>query len=257
MDISLLLFWSKKTLATLLLPPALPLLPMLGGLLLLRRRPRSARALLWGGLALQLALILPVTVAPLVAAVEDLPALDPQATAQAQAIVILGAGRREHAPEYGGQTVNRLALERLRYGAHLARASGLPILVSGGSSSGQVSEASLMKAALEEDFGIPVRWAEDASWDTRQNARLSARMLEEAGVQRILLVTHAAHMRRARREFEASGLQVLPAPTAWLGGDAGAPASKARSWTPSANTAYAAWFALHEMLGELAYRIAR
>ena len=114
-----------------------------------------------------------------------------------------------------------------------------------------------MKTVLEEDFGVPVRWAENESWDTRQNARLSAHVLEEAGVRRILLVTHAAHMRRATHEFEASGLEVLPAPTAWLGGEGGAPATNLRSWTPNPNTAYSAWFALHEILGELAYRLGR
>lgn len=258
MDISLLLFWSKKLLATLLLPPVLPLLPLLGGLLLLRRRPRAARALLWSGLALQFALIIPLTVAPLLASVERMPALTPQASASAQAIVILGAGRREHAPEYGGQTVNRLALERLRYGAHLARRTDLPVLVSGGSSdSSAIAEAALMKTVLEEDFGVAVRWTEAASWDTRQNARLSAKLLNEAGIHRILLVTHAAHMRRASREFEAAGLEVIPAPTAWLAGEEGAAPGKLRSWMPSPNTAYAGWFALHEMLGELAYRLGR
>lgn len=258
MDISLFLFWSKKLLAVLLLPPVLPLLPLAAGLLLLRRHPRSARALLWGGVLLQLALITPITVAPLVASVEDMPALTPEAAARAEAIVILGAGRREYAPEYGGQTVNRLALERLRYGAHLARETGLPVLVSGGSSRPDaVPEAVLMKTALEEDFGVPVRWAEATSWDTRQNARLSARLLDEAGVRQILLVTHAAHMRRASREFEASGLEVIPAPTAWLAGEDGAAPEKLRSWIPSQNTAYAGWFAMHELLGELAYRLSR
>lgn len=258
MDISLFLFWAKKLLATLLLPPVLPLLPLLGGLLLLRRHPRGARVLLWGSLALQLVLITPVTVAPLLASVERMPALTSQAAARAEAIVILGAGRREHAPEFGGQTVNRLALERLRYGAHLARQTGLPVMVSGGATrSGQIAEAHLMKTALEEDFGIAVRWAETASRDTRENARLSARLLDEAGVHRILLVTHAAHMRRAKREFAAAGLEVIPAPTAWLAGEDGAAPGKLRSWTPSQNTAYAGWFALHELLGELAYRLSR
>ena len=48
------------------------------------------------------------------------------------AIVILSAGRRTYAPEFGGETVDALALERLRYGADVARQTQLPVLVSGG-----------------------------------------------------------------------------------------------------------------------------
>ena len=50
----------------------------------------------------------------------------------AQAIVILGGGVRRNAPEYGGDTVGRLTLDRVRYGAFVARATGLPVLVTGG-----------------------------------------------------------------------------------------------------------------------------
>src|SRR5262245_33234736 len=51
----------------------------------------------------------------------------------AGAIVVLGGGIYEYAPEYGKETVGRSTLERLRYGAHLARELQLPLLVSGGS----------------------------------------------------------------------------------------------------------------------------
>src|SRR5258707_4562639 len=47
------------------------------------------------------------------------------------AIVILGAGRRVYAPEFGGETVDEFGLERVRYGAALARLTELPVLVSG------------------------------------------------------------------------------------------------------------------------------
>ena len=43
------------------------------------------------------------------------------ASAGADAIVILSGGLRDYAPEYGGSTVNRITLERVRYGARLAR----------------------------------------------------------------------------------------------------------------------------------------
>jgi uncharacterized SAM-binding protein YcdF (DUF218 family) len=56
-------------------------------------------------------------------------------------------------------------------------------------------------------------------------------------------------MRRSVSYFKAAGLQVTPAPTAFLG-----PMADSRnplSWLPSANAAYAAWYALHESAGLL------
>ena len=42
----------------------------------------------------------------------------------AEAIVVLSAGYQRYAPEYGGETIDDLTLARLRYAAHLARATG-------------------------------------------------------------------------------------------------------------------------------------
>lgn len=255
LDSALTLFWLKKLASILLLPPLAPLLLIALGLLLVKRRRRSGLALAWLGVALALFLATPASVGWLLRGLETAPVASADAIRQAQAIVILGAGKRRYAPEYGGETINRLALERLRYGARLARATGLPVLVSGGVPTGERAEAALMKSALEEDFGVPVRWVESAALDTRQNAQFSAIPLRAAGVQRVLLVTHAVHMPRAQAEFEAQGLQVIPAPTAWLGGlDA---SDQVLSALPGATSAYAGWYAAHEWLGLLAYRLRR
>ena len=255
MDLHLLLFWLKKLVSLLVLPPLAPLLLIGAGLLLLHRRPRLGRVLAWGGLALALLLITPVSVRLMLAGLESTPPLPPEAARSAQAIVILGGGQRRHAPEYGGATVNRLSLERLRYGARLARHSGLPILVTGGAPTGEVAEALLMKDALERDFGLKVAWTETASLDTRDNARYSATILKDAGIARVLLVTHAAHMPRAAAEFHAAGIEVIPAPTAWLGGPGGN--EEVLDFMPSASAAYAGWYAVHEWLGRAAYWLNR
>lgn len=254
-DLALLLFWLKKLVAVAILPPVLPLMLIVPGLALLVRHRRAGLALAWTGVAFNLALITPLTVGWLVDALEPTATLSGDAARRAQAVVVLGAGKRTYAPEFGGETVNRLSLERVRYAARLARRTGLPVLVSGGAPSGDLPEAELMKAALEEDFGVQVRWIETASRDTRQNAQFSTVQLRAAGIERILLVTHAAHMARARAEFEARGLEVIPAPTAWLGG--GETGDSVLGLLPSQNTAYAGWFALHEWLGLIAYRLSR
>ncbi|TAH50948.1 MAG: YdcF family protein [Betaproteobacteria bacterium] len=254
-DPSLVLFWLKKLVALAVLPPLMPPLVVAAGLLLLRRRRRAGMLVAWFGIVLQFLLVFPPAVGLLLAPLESSPVLTAEAARDAGAIVILGAGKRDHAPEFGGETVNRLALERLRYGARLARETGLPVLVSGGAPTGELPEAVLMKQCLVEDFGITPRWIETESRDTRDNARLSALQLKAAGVHRVLLVTHAAHMPRALAEFEAQGLGVVPAPTAWLGSHE----SKDRrlALLPSQNTAYAGWYAVHEWLGLLAYRLSR
>lgn len=130
-----------------------------------------------------------------------------------QAIVILGGGRSPDAPEYGGDTVSEYTLERLRYGARLARLTGLPILVSGGSVFGEEqSEAALMQQTLERDFGVKVKWVEGASRTTLENAQRTKALLTEAGIRRVYLVTHAWHMARAQWAFVETGLDAVPAP---------------------------------------------
>jgi hypothetical protein len=95
------------------------------------------------------------------------PPLDIERARTAQAIVILGGGTRHNAAEYGGDTLGRLTLERVRYGARVARMTELPVLVSGGAPSGGESEAKLMQDALQREFGVPVRWVERSSARTR------------------------------------------------------------------------------------------
>ncbi|MDR3213149.1 MAG: YdcF family protein [Azoarcus sp.] len=254
-SLPLFLFWLKKGVSALILPPLLPFVLVFAGLVFIQRRWRGGFALAWLGAAIGVLTITPVVVDGMLAPLEPAAPLRLADARDAQAIVILGGGRVFDAPEYGGDTVSFLTLERLRYGARLARETGLPVLVSGGSpGGGRAPEALLMKAALEEDFHTPVSWTEENSLDTRQNAVNSAALLKAAGIGRIVLVTHAAHMRRAREEFVAQGLNVTEAPTAWLNSPHN---NKILPALPNPGAAYAGWFALHEWLGLLASRLSR
>lgn len=197
----------------LILPPAGPLIVALIGVLLWRRAPRAGRALAAIGTLTLLALSLPI-VGWLLTRAFDREPLDEVAARQAQAIVIIGGGTRRMAPEYGGDTLGRLTLERVRYGALVAKQTRLPVLVSGGRSFGATrSEADLMADALSAEFGVTVRWREDVSRNTHENAMLSARILKAAGVDRAILVAHAIDVPRARAEFAAAGVAVVPAAT--------------------------------------------
>ena len=243
-----LAFFLKKFLSVILLPPLLPLLWIAAGLLLLRRRPRLGRVLAWSGLLLTLLLSTPAGVKLLAQPLENFPPLQAQDLATSQAIVILAGGQRRYLAEYGGGAPNNLTLERLRYGARLARGSDLPVLVSGGVvRRNETAEAELMAASLLSDFGVKPRWVETKSRDTQENAYFTAQTLKVAGINRIVLVTHAAHMRRAMNEFVARGLEVVPAPTAALSAEADFDWSS--DLVPSPTAAYAGWYATHEWLG--------
>jgi len=236
------------------LPPLFPVLWIAIGLILAHAWPRLGHAVAWAGVALAVALMTPFSVGTLLATLETAPVFDPTQPGDARAIVILGGGRRAYAPDFGGETVNRLTLERLRYGAHLAKLTGLPVLVSGGVATEEnTAEAQLMELALAQDFDVAARWVEDQSVNTGENAKFSAVMLKREGIEHIVLVTHAAHMSRAQAYFEAAGLKVTPAPTGFLGGPG--PDDGLLAWLPTQNTAYAGWYALHEWAGLLQQRL--
>lgn len=202
----------KGLVKVLLLPPAGAIWLSLLGLLLLKRRPLLARVCLIAGIGSLWLLSTPIVSDAITALAEQYPPLDMKLAANAQAIVILGGGgQRAFAPEYGGPAAEPLLLERLSYGAYLARETHLPILVTGFS-----IEARAMRDTLQRNFGIEPRWVDNQAYDTFQNARNSARLLAADGVHRIILVTRATHMRRSVREFAAAGFDVAPAPVGIL-----------------------------------------
>lgn len=246
----------------LILPPASLFLLITIGLLLWRRWPRAGRVVAGTALAALAFLSTPGGAGLLVAPLESMTApLRAPARAGAQAIVVLAAGRVRRAPEYGGRDIpDYTALARLRYAAHLQRMTGLPLLVSGGNGSSGVdpetgdrawSKAHAMAAALREDFGVPVRWIEPRSRDTGENASYSAALLRADGVQRILLVTDAMHMPRARAAFARAGLDVVEAPTMFFS-DQG---PLLQGWVPSAEGMRRSWYAIYELLGIAWYRL--
>lgn len=240
-----------------LLPPLNGLAPAFLGLLLLNRRPRLGKGLIAFGLLLLTAMSLPVVAYGLLRGLEDrypALALESLERLEADAVVILAGGRYRKPPELGGEEdVRQLALERLRYGALVARESGKPVLVTGGNPDGWGrAEALAMKASLARDFDVPTRWTEERSENTRQNAVYSARILLPQEIRRIALVTHAFHMPRSVEAFEAAGFEVVPAPTGFL-----APRRPvmALDFVPRYDVMRNTGFALHEAIGLVWYRL--
>ncbi len=238
--------------AAFLLPPLSLLLLGLAGLLLWHKRPRIARALLSSTVILLWLLSTPFLADALLQTLEVRPLVLTDKATTADAIVVLGGGTYFNAPEYGNDTVSNASLERLRYAAKLHRITGKPILLTGGTPLGNnISEAALMKSVLELEFDTPVKWVENKSDNTLENARFSYRLLQQSGIKRIYLVTHAWHMPRSLLVFQAAEFEVIPAPTAYTTRYK----TDLMTFIPNADAFFNSRIYLHEIIGILWYRL--
>lgn len=199
-------------------------------------------------------LSLPFTAGWLMFPLQTYPALDPgNLPAEAEAIVILSADMQPLAPEYGVDIVGAATLERVRYGAFLHHRTGKPVLVSGGQVQMRTTPIGIqMYETLTKEFNVPVRWTESRSMTTHENAAYSSELLNRDGISRVLLVTHAWHMRRAMAAFRAEGLEPIAAPTRFIR----PPLPLARDFVPNATSLRASYYAIHEWLGLLWYYMA-
>jgi uncharacterized SAM-binding protein YcdF (DUF218 family) len=133
-----------------------------------------------------------------------------------QAIVVLaGAARPPNPwrlqPELDSESMYRcLCASRLYH-----QAKACPVIVSGGKSDpsqpgppcSRVMRNFLVELGVKEsDLNV-----EDSSRTTYENAVESRKLLEARGIQKIVLVTDAAHMVRAAGCFRRQGLEVVPA----------------------------------------------
>jgi uncharacterized SAM-binding protein YcdF (DUF218 family) len=185
-------------LSDLILPPTSLLVTTLVGVALAKRRRAVGLTLVVASQLLLAALCLPVVANALARSLEPPPVTSEQLK-RAQAIVILAGGNNRGSPEWGGETVKTTTLQRLRYGAKLARETGLPILVTGGRPLGsRYAESELMSDVLTSEYRLGVRWIEAEAMTTGENALMAAKALKADGVKRVALVTDAIHMPRSQ-----------------------------------------------------------
>ncbi len=246
-----------KILEQLILPPGGFIIFSLLGLVLMRTHRQLGFYITTGGLFLLYIASLPIVANALLHGLEPETSLSNKISTNQttnseqtppQAIVILGAGRNYNTPEFGGDTPNAYALERIRYGVWLARRTLLPILVTGGLGGDEIlPEAKMMKQVIESEYALPVRWAETKSHTTHENAEFSSEILKAEGIESIYLVTHAGHMKRSVISFEKFGLTIHPAPTAFGG------SSKRKlglnNFLPSASALKRTALVFHEWVG--------
>ncbi len=251
----------KPLLAALALPPTLPLLVVLLGVLLALRSTQRRRlgthigpvlvllaaAGLWLLSCNAVAVWLARSVLPQPAVLPPAAAVQLR-QAGVQAVVVLGGGILPEAPEYGSAQPSAPTAARLRYGFFLAKASGLPLAFAGGvgwaaAKTDAPSEASTA-AQMARENGLVFRWLDADSRDTAENAERIRALLQPAGVQHIALVTHGWHMPRSQKYFEQAGFTVLPAPTGLIG-----PLERPMlEWLPSAHGLTATRQVLREWL---------
>ncbi|SFR81116.1 Uncharacterized SAM-binding protein YcdF, DUF218 family [Marinobacter daqiaonensis] len=239
-----------------IMPPFLNILLLAAGLLLMGSLPRMGRTLILLGLVSLYLFSIPPAQQVLSLGLEDHPVPTVEEASRAGAIVVLGGGREVSAPHWSGQDVVAEApLARLAEAARWHRRTGLPMLLTGGRNGmpEAESEAQIMNRMLEEAFGVQARWLEHESRTTRENAELSVPILRTAGVDTILLVTHAAHLTRAIPEFERRGLDVIPAPMGFTHSNE----EQAFNFLPRTYYLLESTRLLHEQVGRLYYWLTR
>ena len=109
-----------------------------------------------------------------------------------------------------------------------------------------------MADSLQRDFDVPVRWLEEQSRTTWENAQLSAELLQPQGVRRVVLVTQAWHMPRARWSFEQASFDVITAPMGYLSAGYERPLG---GWLPESRAIWQSSMLLNEVIGLMAYPI--
>jgi uncharacterized SAM-binding protein YcdF (DUF218 family) len=211
--------FSSKLLPLFIYPLGFASLMLVIALLTFWKRPRLAAIAIF--LAL-LAILLPSNTwvaNGLVRSLEDqyLPTTIPTA----DAVVVLGGSIKPQAVPRPWIDVAE-AGDRPIYGAQLYLQGKAPLLIlSGGrikwQGGGSSSESADM-AKLVEALGVPanVILQDPTSLTTRENAVNVKKIMQERGIQKILLVTSAVHMPRSMAIFKKLGVEAIATPTDFL-----------------------------------------
>jgi len=108
-----------------------------------------------------------------------------------------------------------------------------------------------MARTLKNDYKIQNVILESKSRTTAENAIFSREMLKTRGISKVLLVTHAWHMPRAKNIFVKAGFNVIAAPTMFMGTHG----HSHYQYFPSMGAFATSYTALHELTGMLWYSI--
>jgi uncharacterized SAM-binding protein YcdF (DUF218 family) len=212
------------------------------------RRDRAARAAAWMAWGALWVLSTPLAANALIAWTEtsgpDLgDALAGKDPGRAAMVVLAGGLRAASRQVPPRERLDGASTARVLGAARLWHAHPLGVVIL----SGAPRAISLSMMDLITTLGVPADRVvlESASNNTRENAVESARILRERGVETVVLVTSATHMRRAVKGFARAGVQVIPAPVDVLGPTVW----ELDQLLPSAHALSRTQVALHEILG--------
>lgn len=233
-------------------------------LLLIQGRPRLTRILLFMSFAvLWFSSINWVTI-PLVRSLETRYLPPQEMPALAVAVVLSGGTHPQLAPRPLVEVND--AGDRLLYAAWLYHQGKVEkLLLTGGYVevlNPEMPSGAENMATLLPMMGVPPEalWLETKAQNTYENAVFSQQMLQDAGIERVYLVTSAMHMPRSVNIFTAQGIDVIPAPTDFLIPDAdwqylfsGNLLSQFINFLPQSSNLFLTTKALKEYIGLVVY----
>ena len=108
--------------------------------------------------------------------------------------------------------------DRVLYAAWLYKQDKAPVILITGANlpwSNTLTSPTEDMLFILNMMGVPedAVWIEAESLNTYENALYSAELLNQEGIERIILVTSALHMPRSVMAFEKQGVEIIPAPT--------------------------------------------
>jgi uncharacterized SAM-binding protein YcdF (DUF218 family) len=214
--LKLMFLFLSKLLPLFVYPLGLVCVLMVVALITLWKRPLTATLCLVGALGILILSSNGWVVNQLVRSLEWQHIPD-QPLPQAEAIVILGGAIKPAIPPRPWIDVMESG-DRAIYGAQLYKEGKAPLLIlSGGridwKGGGPPESADMAK--LVEALGVPSTaiLQDPDSLNTYENAVNVKAILQDQGINRILLVTSAMHMPRSLRIFQKQGIETIPAPT--------------------------------------------
>jgi len=173
--------------------------------------------------------------------------IDPKVRDEIRHVVILGSGHVSDpdlpkTAQIGGSSLFRLVEGVRIYGA----LPGSKLVICGGVIPDPVTNARVVgDVALQ--IGVPARdiIVEEQPSDTVEEARVLQGLL---GGRPFVLVTSAAHMKRAVAVFQRFGMHPLPAPTDFI--IKNKPGGAVESWLPGCGNLWISQRVIYEWLGE-------